>query len=376
MPTRKQIILPLLVLLLLIGTACQSNWSIAINENANAIGTITRENVDFYIENSDEEIEAVPLGQFLYDSGYKLIDQITLVSKDNDPVTYIWDEIAEEAIVSPEGALTIGETVYQPISIEVTPSDRLANVELSILDISPTVLAALGLPSAPDMQGQPQLTTSAQQVVIILTDGTQYDKLQSMIATGELPFFASQEKIHLGLSVYPPITTTASAAFLTSTLPSSNGVYGYGYRSTDLTTLFDVVTDNGGKVVAVEGASLPFNLRNAEIILSGDRDTNGYSDDNVYLNALEVIQSDLPDLLYVHFHEIDDMGHEFGENSAEYEAALTRVDQYIAEIVDALPGDTLIIIMADHGMHTTADGGNHGTLAAADMLIPVTFIQK
>ncbi|MBG0771579.1 MAG: hypothetical protein H0S82_07710, partial [Anaerolineaceae bacterium] len=111
MPTRKQIILPLLILLLLIGTACQSNWTIAINENADATGTITCENVDFYIENSDEEIETVPLGQFLYDSGYRLIDQITLVSKDNESVTYIWDEIAEEAAISPDGTLTIGESV-------------------------------------------------------------------------------------------------------------------------------------------------------------------------------------------------------------------------------------------------------------------------
>ncbi len=74
--------------------------------------------------------------------------------------------------------------------------------------------------------------------------------------------------------------------------------------------------------------------------------------------------------------KIDDMGHGYGENSPEYEAALIRVDGYIADIVDILPSNTLIVILADHGMHTTAEGGNHGTLTAADMLIPVTFIQK
>ncbi|MBG0786219.1 MAG: alkaline phosphatase family protein, partial [Anaerolineaceae bacterium] len=291
-------------------------------------------------------------------------------------LTFTWDEIAEETTLSPDGTVTIGEAVYQPSSIEVTPSNRLSEVDLSILDISPTVLSALGLPNLPEAQGQSQLTTTAQQVVIILTDGTQYDKLLSMIATGDLPFFASQDEINCGISVYPPITTSASAALFTSTIAAYNGVYGYGYRSTELTTLFDVVTDNEKMAIAVEGASLPFNLRNAEVILSGDRDNNGYSDDNVYLNAMEVIQNNLPHLLYIHFHEIDDMGHEHGENSPEYEAALVRVDGYIADIVDMLPSDTLIIILADHGMHTTADGGNHGTLTAADMLIPVTFIQK
>ena len=376
MPTRKKLLLPILIVLLFIGTACQAKWAITINENSDAVGSITADNVTFYIDNSDEEIQTVPLGQFFFDKGFTLIDQITLVMEDTDPLTFTWDEIAEGTTLSPEGAVAIGDVIYKPISIEVTPSTRLYEIDLSILDISPTVLSALGLPNLPEGQGQPQPTVSAQQVVIILTDGTQYDKLQSMVAAGELPFFASQDKINCGISVYPPITTSASAALFTSTIAAYNGVYGYGYRSTELTTLFDVVTDNGKMAIAVEGASLPFNLRNAEVILSGDRDNNGWSDDNVYLNAVEVIQNNLPHLLYIHFHEIDDMGHGYGENSPEYEAALIRVDGYIADIVDILPSNTLIIILADHGMHTTAEGGNHGTLTAADMLIPVTFIQK
>ncbi|QRN83707.1 alkaline phosphatase family protein [Chloroflexota bacterium] len=376
MPTRKKLLLPILILLLFIGTACQATWAITINENSDAVSSITADNVAFYIDTSDEEIQTVPLGQFFFDNGFTLIDQITLTMENTESLTFIWDEIAEETTLSPNGTLTIGEVAYQPTSIEVTPSKRLSGVDLSILDISPTVLSALGLPSLPEAHGQPQLTTSAQQVVIILTDGTQYDKLQSMVAAGEQPFFASQDKINCGISIYPPITTSASAALFTSTIAANNGVYGYGYRSTELTTLFDIVTDNGKMAIAVEGASLPFNLRNAEVILSGDRDNNGWSDDNVYLNAMEVIQNNLPHLLYIHFHEIDDMGHEYGDNSPEYETALIRVDGYIADIVDMLPSDTLIIILADHGMHTTADGGNHGTLTAADMLIPVTFIQK
>jgi len=376
MPTRKKISLPLLILLLVTLTACQTNWAINLTEGDNTVGSITRENVEFYIDHSDEEIKAVPLGQFFYANSYSLIDQIVVTSESSDPMTFTWDEIAEATTLSPEGELVVGDAAYQPISIEVTRSERLAEIEMSILDISPTILQALGLPALPDAEGQPQLTSSAQRAVIILTDGTQYDKLQSMVASRELPFFASQAKINCGISVYPPITTSASAALFTGTIPAHNGVYGYGYRSTELTTLIDIITKNDGSVIAVEGASLPFNLRNAEIILSGDRDNNGFSDDNVFMNAMDVTQNELPDLLYIHFHEIDDMGHEYGENSTEYETALIRVDQYIAQIVAELPEGTLIVILADHGMHTTADGGNHGTLTAADMLIPVTLIQK
>jgi hypothetical protein len=35
-----------------------------------------------------------------------------------------------------------------------------------------------------------------------------------------------------------------------------------------------------------------------------------------------------------------------------------------------------MIIFADHGMHTTNEGGNHGTLTADDLIIPIIFLEK
>jgi predicted AlkP superfamily pyrophosphatase or phosphodiesterase len=141
-------------------------------------------------------------------------------------------------------------------------------------------------------------------------------------------------------------------------------------------TLFDVAAQENLEVIAVEGHSLAFNLRNTETILSGDRDENGFTNDNVFENSLEVIRSDMPDLLYIHFHDIDDMGHQYGPFSSEYETSIIQVDSYLEEIFTRLPEDTLITIFADHGMHKTEDGGNHGTLTAADLIIPIIFIEK
>jgi predicted AlkP superfamily pyrophosphatase or phosphodiesterase len=84
----------------------------------------------------------------------------------------------------------------------------------------------------------------------------------------------------------------------------------------------------------------------------------------------------MPDLLYIHFHEIDDMGHTFGPDSDEYASAIERVDHYLAGIYDALPEGVLILIFADHGMHTTQEGGNHGTLTADDLIIPIIILEK
>jgi predicted AlkP superfamily pyrophosphatase or phosphodiesterase len=50
------------------------------------------------------------------------------------------------------------------------------------------------------------------------------------------------------------------------------------------------------------------------------------------------------------------------------------VDAAVGKILDALPANTLVLIFADHGMHTVDEGerlGNHGNLIARDMFIPI-----
>jgi hypothetical protein len=376
MTTRRAFLTTFIFVGLLIGlTACQSAWEIDLIVNGEATGTITREEADFYLDKSEEE-EAVLLGQFLFDQGFRLIDDISVICNEGQTLDYVWDEIAEEAVLTINGEFQYADHACQTESIVLTPSKAMESIELSITDLGPTITQALGLPDLPDAEGSPQLDASADHAVLIVIDGTQYNKLMSEIAAGNLPYLASQTEIHKGLTVYPSVTTSSSASLLTGALPTKTKVYGHGYRTTELTTLFDLAVENGLSVHAVEGNSLPFNLRNTEITLSGDRDQNGYSDDNVYINTLEVIETGLPNLLYIHFHEIDDMGHSYGPYSTEYLDAMIRVDGYLEGIVQALPENTLIVITADHGMHETDDGGNHGTLAANDMQIPIIFIEK
>lgn len=366
------LVLPLLIITGWLA-ACQPGWQIAITEPSGEIGYIDRETVAFYIKMSVEPVESVPLGQLLYHHGISLIDQIQFSDKDGEITVLAWDAIAETATIDTSGRIAIDENEYYPRSLSVIPS-RLSQSDLSsIMDIPVTVAAALGLPDMKDAIGRNLLTSEGpyDHAVMILLDGTQLDTLIALIEADRLPFLKGLTNLTTGLTVYPPITTSASAAVLTGASPLSSQVFGYGYRTTDLPTLFDLAASAGKKVIAIEGSSLSFNLRNAETILSGDRDGDGYSDDNVFKNSMDVIESDMPDLLYIHFHEIDDMGHTFGPDSAEYTEAIIRVDQYLKKILGALPHNTFIVIFADHGMHTTPEGGNHGTLTADDLLIPI-----
>jgi hypothetical protein len=375
----KKLTLISLITLLLLSlslSACQPKWEITVFSEGKQVGLITRTEVEFYIEKSSEDTQGVPLGQLLYNLGFTLIEDVAFSLDDEPQNSYVWDEIAEVTTISENGDITVGEQTFTATSLSITPSPLSAMIELSIMDIAPTIASNLGLPDLPDAIGEVRTSVNARHGVMILLDGTQYATLQAMISEGDLPFLQSIGEIQQGLTVYPPVTVAASAALLTGAPPSVNQVYGHGYRSTESTTLFDLAAEAGLSVIAVEGASLPFNLRNADTSLSGDKDGNGWSDDNVYTNAMDVIANNMPDLLYIHFHEVDDMGHSYGPDSDEYHDALIRVDGYLADILDALPEDTAIAIFADHGTHNTADGGNHGSLIASDLIIPIIFLEK
>ncbi len=366
----------ILIAVIFLITACAPGWEITLLSSEQSPQPISFEDVTFYLEKSSEELNSIPLGQILYAKGFTLIESIAFTTAEGATEIYDWDSIAAETTIGSDGTVTIAGKETRPHSIQVHPA-RHSAVEYSIMDIAPTMAHALGLPKLPNAVGRNRLEGTVDYGVMILLDGLQYEKLTDLIESGNLSFFQEyQENIKMGLTVYPSISTSASAALLTSAPPHQNGVFGYGYRTTETVTLFDLAAESGLSVKAVEGDSLAFNLRNAETMLSGDRDGDGFSDDNVFINSLDVIQSGMPEILYIHFHNIDDQGHNFGPDSLEYTEAIIRVDGYLAEVLEALPENTLIAIFADHGMHVTEEGGNHGTLTAEDLIIPILFIEK
>jgi predicted AlkP superfamily pyrophosphatase or phosphodiesterase len=265
-----------------------------------------------------------------------------------------------------------------PVSrLEIEPPLLLEKVEADITDIAPTVAAALGLPPPAQATGQALEASPASHVLLLFLDGFGYVRYAEARDAGLIPNLAALGEPLVGLTVYPPSTNVASAALLTGAPPAVNGVDQRGIRKTEAETLFDVVNAAGRQVVAVEGEALAFNLRNARMQLSGDRDGNGSTDDNVLANALAVLNEGMPDLFYVHFHGIDDAGHTYGPGTPEEEAVIREVDAAVGQLLAALPADTLIVIFADHGMHRVEEEGrlgNHEHLIERDMFIPLWMV--
>ena len=372
-------VLKLVTALILLTTAgCVPSWEAVLVDGHGTSIPITRETVRELAEFAGDD-GSVPLERILYKNGYRVIEALEVTTLDDRRLSYVWADHAETASWHLDGTLQLGSQAVQPRQVAAVPPALPAPLTTGLLDIAPTVSAVLGLPAPASATGR-ALTLVAgggvapRHVALIFLDGFGYIRYIEALEAGLIPHLSALDPPALGLAAYPPATSVSSAALLTGAPPDVNGVVTRGIRTTDIETIFDVVAAAGLRSVAVEGNALAFNLRNTEVILSGDRDGDGSTDDNVLANALAVLEQGMPDLLWVHFHGIDDAGHTYGPDAPEERAKIKEVDAAVGDLISALPPHTAVLIFADHGMHSVQEegrSGNHGNLIDRDMLVPI-----
>jgi len=73
--------------------------------------------------------------------------------------------------------------------------------------------------------------------------------------------------------------------------------------------------------------------------------------------AAQTLANERPNVLVAHFLAPDHQGHAYGVQSDRYRAFLLRFDEDLERFVAALPTDTTLVVMSDHG---ALDNGNHG----------------
>ena len=372
----------LLLTLLAILTGCGPAWQAAIIQpdgDPFLVDKTVLENLgDFAIEIDGQT--QIPLERVLHAAGHRAIERLALVDADGARLEFDWAAVAEDTpLWLKDGLIAIDGAEFAILSLQIEPPAMMGQVHTNIADIAPTVAAALGLPAPAQATGQAIMTPPAKHALLLFLDAFGYVRYTEAMNDGLIPYLATLDAPLVALTAYPPSTAVASASLLTGAPPTVNGVNQRGIRKTEVETLFDVASGAGLRIVAVEGDALSFNLRNAELELSGDRDGNGGTDDNVLANALEVLQEGMPDIFFVHFHGIDDQGHNHGPNAAAERTKIGEVYAAIEQIIQATPPDTLIVIFADHGMHAVDEQGrqgNHGHLIERDMFIPIFIITK
>lgn len=329
-----------------------------------------------------EDVEggrAVPVERVLVSAGHEVIEDLVVVEADGSQRSIAWLGVADSAWWWADGSISIGGERVKATHVDADPPALFNEVEASITDIAPTVCAALGLRQPEQSTGRALDVPAVDRVVLVFLDGFGYVRYTEALAEGLIPNLSALGEPLIGLTTYPPITSVSTASLLTGAPPEIHGVDQRGIRKTDTETLFDVAASAGLAVVAVEGESLSFALRSAQLQLSGDLDGNESTDDNVLINALSVLREGTPDVFFVHFHGIDDAGHSCGPGALEECAAIAEEDAAVGRIWELLPSGTLIIVFADHGMHEVDEEGrlgNHGNLVERDMLIPIFLVIK
>lgn len=204
-----------------------------------------------------------------------------------------------------------------------------------------------------------------ENVLHIFIDGFSAGQYSYAKENGSIPYISSLGHMDTALTIFKPVTNSGYAAMITGQPPSVNGILNRDYREIKVDTIFDYVSSLNKTSVIIEGNANIISTH-GNPILNTDVDGNGFTDDEVFESAKENIYGS--DYAFVHFHGVDDSGHDYGDISEETMGKITEVDGYVKELVENWNGK--VIITADHGMHSTDDGGCHGEFRYEDMIIP------
>ena len=217
-------------------------------------------------------------------------------------------------------------------------------------------------------------------VILISWDGTQRAHLMELYEQGLLPNLAAlaQEGTAMPMEVRGHATDTKAghAEILTGYGPEVTGIYSNRRFQAipDGLTLFERLKARFGEDVATvaitgkKGNILEI-LENAlpELDFSLIRGATAERNGPLMLRALEALKGK-PFFAFFHFSDPDHAGHNHGENSREYSAAIRLCDRWLGEIVSKLRElgiyeRTLIYISTDHGF----DEGRRSHLNAPDI---------
>jgi hypothetical protein len=290
-------------------------------------------------------------------------------------------DIASEAQPLPDAGSSISFLLPESTSApEPTTTATQVFIYLPTATKTPTPLptpspTATGLPTpAPvSVPTQVPIRPKFEHVVIFSIDGLRPDAL-ALADTPALDNLKTNGAYSPNAqAVLPSNTMPNHASMLGGMIPDKHGIL-WNLPSSESPrvngpTLFSVAHDAGFNTAMVAGKTkleylvLP---NSVDQFISSDT-----SDITVKNQALQVIRAGLPNVLFIHFPDVDNVGHAAGWMSPGQLQMVTIVDGLISEIVTTLrEGDyldrTLLIITADHGGH----GTGHGEGLPIDTTVP------
>jgi predicted AlkP superfamily pyrophosphatase or phosphodiesterase len=215
------------------------------------------------------------------------------------------------------------------------------------------------------------------RVVLILVDGMRPDGL-GRSDTPTMDNFIQQGTYTLhARTTSPSVTLPCHASLFLSVPPGRHGILTNTWvpQVRPIPSLFEVL-NHAGKDAAMfynweqlRDLSSPGTLA-ASLMLRNPESPENKADWELTQIALQWLATHDFHFAFIYLGDTDVVGHRDGFMSVPYISSLRQVDKLIASIMEALPGDTHYVIMADHGGHDQT----HGTELDEDMNIPVLMI--
>lgn len=207
-----------------------------------------------------------------------------------------------------------------------------------------------------------------EHVVLISIDGLRPDRalladmpnLRSMVKNGTYTFWARTTAVSITLPSHTSMLTGVIPAKhgieWNRELPFSEPVYPF------VPTIFEMASRAGYATALVAGKSKFTALaKPGTVTYTAISKKELGTNEDVAADAVKIIEEKKPDLIFIHFPDVDSAGHAHGWGSHEQFAMIEKTDRQLGEVFSALDragirGSSFILLTADHG----GAGRTHG----------------
>lgn len=237
--------------------------------------------------------------------------------------------------------------------------------EESLADVLPSVLAAMGVRGEENVLG----LQSAPRYCVLLVDGLGWHLLKGNQSAA--PFLSSLLAAGRAITAGVPTTTATSLTSLGTGLPPGrHGVVGYTSRLPGTNELLNALSwDQPVDPTAYQPYPTVFERAAREGIATSVVSKRRFRQSGLTTVALrspgfrgadtageriaatiQAVTEGTRSLVYVYDGDIDFTGHRQGCQSPAWRYELIQIDRFAEQIYDQLPGDSVLVVTADHGM--------------------------
>lgn len=226
-------------------------------------------------------------------------------------------------------------------------------------------------------------TAGIQRVVLVVMDGLRAEAVRRL----DLPVLSGLARngawTFSATTIQPSVTAAAMTSLITGVAPDEHGIGARGFgipRNLPKLQPITQVLKKSGVPSSAFFSEIPFQYRWLAQRLGSIAGVEsvkfrGTNSTEIVALAEEQIRGTTGGLIFMHWPEADQAGHEFGWLSPQYEEKVRQMDQTLgslAEMLELEDGRTVLMVCADHGGGGVCDT-DHDSSHPDDITIPVVF---